>query len=262
MLSIVPYLLLGCMAGFLSGLFGIGGGAIIVPILLLLFTARDLPEPIMMQLAVGTSLAVITITALSSIRAHMRYGNVQWFLVRKLVPGIGIGALSGSIIAAQLSFEALRTIFAVFLLLLALQMLVRVKPGSTPETPSWGLSLPVGTGIGLVSALVGIAGGAMTTPILSRWGHPMKKAVATSITCGFPLAVVGTGGYLMMGWSNPLLPSGSTGYIYWPAMFWIALASIFIAPLGARVAQNLPDRLLRIIFMLFLLSVSLSMFLN
>lgn len=262
LLTVVPYMLLGSAAGLLSGLFGIGGGAVLVPILLILFTARGLPEDIMMQLAIGTSLTVISFTALSSVRAHSRLGNVNWRMAARLVPGIAGGALFGAAIAAQLTFTALRTIFAVFLLLLAVQMILRFKPRASVPVPGWPVTTVIGTGIGLLSALVGVAGGAMITPFLYRWGLLMRQAVGTSATCGLPLAIAGMLGYLVVGWSHPDLPAVATGFIYWPAVFWVTLAGVFIAPLGAKLAQRLPDGTLRVIYIGFLLLVSISMLLT
>jgi len=262
LLTVIPYMLLGSAAGLLSGLFGIGGGAVLVPILLILFTARGLPEDIMMQLAVGTSLTVISFTALSSVRAHSRLGNIDWRMVKRLVPGIACGALFGAAIAAQLSFTVLRTIFAVFLLLLAVQMILRFKPRASVSVPGWPVTTVIGTSIGLLSSLVGIAGGAMITPFLYRWGLLMRQAVGTSASCGLPLAITGTLGYLVVGWSHPDLPAVATGFIYWPAVFWVTLASVFIAPLGAKLAQRLPDGTLRMIYIGFLLLVSTSMLLT
>jgi uncharacterized protein len=261
-ITVLPYILLGCAAGLLSGLFGIGGGAVLVPILLILFAARALPEAIMMQLAIGTSLTVISITALSTVRAHARLGNVEWRMVARLIPGIAAGALFGAVIASQLTFMALRTIFAVFLMLLALQMILRFKPRAVVPLPGWAVTTPIGAVIGLLSSLVGIAGGAMTTPFLYRWGLSMRQAVGTSATCGLPLAIAGSLGYLAMGWAHPALPGMTTGFIYWPAIFWVTLASVFVAPLGAKLAQRLPDTWLRVIYILFLLLVSLSMLLT
>ncbi len=260
--TILPYLVLGCVSGLMSGLFGIGGGAIIVPMLVFMFTLQGVAEAVMMQLAVGSSLAVIVITALSSIRAHARYGNIGWRRVAHLTPGIVGGALLGAVLAAYMSFSALRTVFAVFLLAVAAQMVLRLSPSRTVPMPGAGGLLGAGGVIGLLSALVGIGGGAMTVPLLARYGMEMRRAVGTSAACGLPIALAGMLGYLVMGMGRDGLPEWSTGFVYWPAVFWVALAGILLAPVGARLAQTMPQAVLRGTFAAFLVSVALGLLLR
>ena len=257
--SILPYLILGTVSGLLSGLFGIGGGVVIVPILLILYTAIGVDQAVMMQLAVGSSLAVISITAVSSVRAHARYGNVEWGAMGRLAPGIVAGALLGAVVAAQLSFAAFRIGFAIFLLLLAVQIILQFKPKKTAPMPGLPGMFGVGAAIGVLSSLVGIGGGAMTVPFLARCGLEMRRAVGTAAACGLPIAIAGMVGFLLTGWGRAELPAWSTGFIYWPAVFWVGLAGFVIAPLGAKLAQTLPQKVLRMLFAAFLVFVAVNM---
>lgn len=253
------YLMLGAVAGFCAGLFGIGGGLIIVPALAFLTQAP--PGAPLMHIAVGTSLAAIIPTALSSLYAHHRRGAVAWPLVRRLAPGIVAGTAGGAVIADLIGGDALRATFAVFLLGAALQMAFGALPAARRDLPGRAGMAAAGIVIGAVSALVGIGGGTLTTPFLAWCRVELRRAIATSAACGLPIALTGTAAYLIAGLNESGLPAGSSGYIHWPAALAIAATGIFAAPLGARLTHRLPVTLLRRLFALLLATVAVRLLL-
>ncbi len=253
---------LGAFAGTLAGLFGVGGGLVIVPVLVLLFAGAGIAPEVIVHLAVGTSLATIVFTSLSSVYAHHRRGAVRWELVLQLAPGIVVGAWLGAVVADFLPGHNLRIVFGVFELLVALQMGVNLRASPEHRLPArTGMGL-AGAVIGFVSAVVGIGGGTMTVPYLQWCSVAMRHAVATSAACGLPIALAGATGFLFSGWSNEALPPYSSGYIYWPAFGGIVLFSVLFAPLGARLAHKLPAAQLKRFFALFLALLGIRMLLG
>lgn len=263
MLELISLLSLGLIAGLLAGLLGIGGGAVIVPALVWIFHLSDtIPEQHLMHIAIGTSLATIVITSISSIIAHHRRGAVQWPIVKQLAPGIVIGALFGAWVADLLSSDALRIVFGVFLLLLSIEMIFGKKPAPHRQLPGQVGMGGVGIIIGSVSALVGIGGGSLTVPFLAFCNVALRNAVATSAACGFPIAVAGAFGFIVTGWNASALPNNSLGYVYLPAFAAIAVISILTAPLGAKLAHTLPTHVLKKFFGVFLAGVGIKMLLG
>jgi uncharacterized membrane protein YfcA len=245
------YLAFGSLAGLLSGLFGIGGGIIIVPFLSWFFTARGLVADHVMIMAVATSLATIIITSLSAVYAHHRLGAVRWDAVMRLSPGILIGSMVGSIIANYLPVNWFKLIFALFLLHVATRMFFSSDKSEVwHQTTGPELFALAGLAIGALSAVVGIGGGTLSVPFLVKCRHHLRNAVATSSACGFPIAVAGSATYVVLGWGKPLLPEWSLGYIYLPAFCGIILTSIPFAPIGAQLAHRLPTQKLKRIFAL------------
>ena len=262
MLILGLYLVAGIFVGLASGLFGIGGGMIAVPALLPIFAAQGFDADIAMHMAVGSSLAAIMFTGLSSARAHWRLGNILWDSLPWLAGGLIVGALGGAQIAALLPGDELKFIFGLFALLLS----VRMAFAGTPRPAR--IALPrivvvlVGVIIGTLSALVGIGGGTMTVPFLVWTGVAMREAVGTSAAAGVCIAIAGTLGFVLAGSGGAELPAWSTGYIYWPAVGGITLASVFLAPYGARLASRLPAIVLRRAFAVFLVFVGLQLLFN
>jgi uncharacterized membrane protein YfcA len=248
-IELSAYLLTGALSGLLAGLLGLGGGVIVVPSLILLYGYLGFVTDWIPHMAVGTSLATIIGTGAASTFAHHRRGAVRWDLFLGLAPWIGAGALVGAGIAGVLPQLWLQRLFGVFLLYVGVRMLWRrsgpAAEGKPPGILALGLS---GTGIGALSSLVGIGGGTLTVPFLNRSGLDMRRAVATSSACGLPIAVAGAIGFVVAGWSRDGLPIGSTGFVYWPAVGGILLASVPMAPVGARLAHTLPTITLKRIF--------------
>lgn len=256
---LAAYVILGLVVGFVAGLLGVGGGLIIVPVLILLLQAYGLAAGIEPQLALGTSLASILFTSLASVRAHHRHGAVAWPLVRRITPGVVLGALVGAIFAAQMPATVLKLFFVVFLFYAAIQMGLDFKPAPHRELPGDAGTTLAGGVIGAVSSWVGIGGGTLSVPFMLWHNIPLHRAIATSAAVGFPIAIAGAAGYLLGGWNVSGRPAGSLGFIYLPALAGIALGSVLTAPFGARTAHRLPVRPLKRIFALLLAALALRM---
>ena len=241
------YLIVGALAGFLSGLFGLGGGVIIVPVLIFMFTASNLSIEVVTHLAIGTSLATIAITSITSALTHHQKGAVRWDLIRWIVPGIVFGSVIGGLVAASLAGYVLQLLFGCLLVVVSAQLFLSPEFKAVPTPGRFFLGL-AGTFIGSVSALFGIGGGTLTTPFLTRIGVKIRQAVGSAAACGLPIAVAGGLTYLVAGQGNSALPEGSLGYIYIPAWIGIVLASIPFARLGALVAHLLNEQILRRLF--------------
>jgi hypothetical protein len=256
MLEWIIYPPLGVIVGMIAGLLGIGGGVVIVPILVFVFTAQGFPGQHMMQLALATSLGSIVVTSVSSFMTHHRHGAVRWDVVKGITPGILLGTFSGTWLAAQLSTRALKIFFGCFLYYVAATMLSNFKPKPTRLLPGLLGMNGVGAVIGVVSSLVGIGGGALSIPFMMWCNVPVHYAIGTSAAIGFPIAVAGTAGYILNGLSAADLPAPHLGYLYIPALFGIAFFSFFTAPYGARLAHKTPVVTLKRIYAVFLIIIA------
>ena len=242
------YLMLGSFAGFMAGLLGVGGGAIMVPILTSIFIAEGFPKSEVVHLTLGTSMAAIVFTSISSLRAHHAHGAVLWKVVRGITPGILLGTFGTTFVAAQAPATALTLFFAVFMSYVAVQMLLNIKPKPHRELPgALGMSA-VGVGIGGISALVAIGGGTMSVPFMTWCNVKAQHAIGTSAAIGLPIALAGTAGYLVNGWGHSGLPAASFGFVYLPALVPVVLVSMAVAPFGARLAHRLPVATLKRVF--------------
>jgi len=261
-MELLAYLLTGAVAGLMAGLLGIGGGLVIVPALALLFTAHGMVDAHLMHVAVGTSLATIVPTSISSLLAHHRRGSVLWPQVQALLPGIVAGGLGGAWLARQISSPGLAGFFGLFECAVAVQLWLAARPAAHRGLPGAPAMAGAGGVIGAVSALLGIGGGTLTTPFLLWNGIDIRHAVGTSAACGLPIAVAGAGGFAFTGLTVMSGVAWTSGFIYWPAVAGIVLASVPAAPLGARLAHWLPRGVLQRVFALFLLLVGLNMVLG
>ena len=259
---VAAYLVLGALVGFFAGLFGIGGGLLLVPALLLVFEAQHFSAGIAMHLALGTSMATIVFTSLSSLRTHHQHGAVNWRVVRRITPGILFGTALGAVIAGAVSARGLSIFFAVFVYFSAAQMLLDLRPHASRQLPGLaGMSL-MGTFTGGISSLVSIGGGALIVPFLVWCNVSLRHAIGTAAAIGFPVALGGTLGYIFTGLDQPALPHDSAGYVYLPALLWVALSSVFTAPLGAKAAHRWPLKWLRRGFACLLLILATKMLLK
>jgi len=253
------YLVLGVIAGLVGGLLGLGGGILIVPSLLFLFIWQGMPTEILMHLAVATSLFTIIFTSISSSFAHHKHQAVLWSQVLLLTPGIIIGAVFGAFIADYISSDILRRLFGVFEILVACQIGFSVKPSAQRSLPGRNGMLITGAGIGTLSTILGIGGGTLTVPFLI-WCHvDIRKAVASSSACGFPIALAGSLAMIFTGLNSTSLPENSIGYVYWPAAVMILITSVLFAPVGAKLAHSMPVDSLKRIFAIVLACVGLRM---
>ena len=259
MTEILIYMTTGAFVGIVSGLLGVGGGLIIVPVLYFIFAAQGQPAEHIMHMALATSLATIIFTSISSVIAHQRKSAVLWSFFFRMTPGICIGAWFGGLLAGELSTAILKPAFGVFELLVAIYMLSNYKPATHHTTLGQGKVSAGGFLIGSVSALVGIGGGTMTVPFLSWHNISVRKAVATSAACGLPIAIMATAAYVYSSWSVASIPSPSLGYVHLNAFIFIVIASVLTAPIGAMLAHRVPEKHLKKIFAVFILLVSLKM---
>ena len=248
------------MVGFLAGLLGVGGGMMMVPVLSWLLAQRGVPAGPAVKIAIATSMATILFTSLSSVRAHHQLGTVRWDIVRGLAPGIVIGGLAaGAGAFALLQGQALALVFASFIGYSALQMLMNKQPAPHHAMPGPVGQAGVGAGIGFVSGLLGAGGAFLSVPFMIWCNVPPRQAAGTSAALGFPIALASTVGYVISGWGLPPALPGMTGYLYLPALAVIAVASMSLAPLGARTAQRLNAVVLKRLFALLLLLLAVGM---
>jgi uncharacterized membrane protein YfcA len=257
--SLLLLLLLGAVVGILAGLFGVGGGLIIVPVLILSLPLVGVDPSHTTHIAVGTSLATIVVTSMAAVHAHHKRHAVLWRTVGELTPGILLGAWMGGLLAGALGGDLLQRVFGGFALLVGLNLYFGVRTEAGDFSPGPLQNALVGGGIGLISALVGIGGGTMTVPYLHRGGLEMSRAVATSSACGLPIALAGALSFIAMGWGKEGLPTGSSGYVYWPVALIIVASSSLSAPLGATLAHRLHGASLKRGFGIFLLLVGGSL---
>jgi uncharacterized protein len=244
----LAYPVLGAVVGFFAGLLGVGGGGIMVPMLTTFFIAQGFPHEQVVHLSLGTSMAGIVLTSVSSLRAHHQHGAVRWDIVRGITPGILLGTFGGTFIASRIDTVPLAIFFAIFMAYVSLQMLINIKPKPSREVPGpIGMSA-AGAGIGGISALVAIGGGSLSVPFMTWCNVKMQHAIGTSSAIGLPIAVAGTVGYMVNGWGTPDMPAYTLGYIYLPALVLVSAVSVVMAPLGARLAHKLPVPLLKKIF--------------
>jgi uncharacterized membrane protein YfcA len=250
----------GLFAGFVGGLFGIGGGVIVVPALFYVFTALGMDEGVRMHVAVGTSLATIISTSWRSLAAHTRAGAVDFSVLKAWSPWITLGAMGGAVLAGVANTAALLIIFGAGLLLIAAQMGL--------SSPSWRIfsQLPRGAaraaiagGLGLLSAMMGIGGGAIGVTVMTLCGRPIHQAVATASGFGAAIALPAALGYVLMGWGRANLPPWSLGFVNLPGFVLVAVLTAITAPLGARLAHRLPQRALKRAFAVFLALTALNM---
>ena len=246
------YVTLGALVGFLAGLLGIGGGFTIVPVLMEAFTYEGFAVAHVLPLAIGTSSATIVFTALSSARAHHLRGAIDWNIVRALAPGLVVGSLIGPQIASVLPMRVLAFLVGVVIWTAGFRMFLNRPPKSTGALPGKGALFAVGAVIGLVAGMAGTAGAFLAVPFMVRCNVKVHTAVATSAAIGWPVAVAATISYIIAGLRQPGLPPYSLGYVYLPALAGVAVASVMLAPLGARVAHTWPVARLRRAFSLML----------
>ena len=256
------YALAGAVAGVLAGLLGVGGGIVIVPVLSVLFAWQHMPAEHLMQMALGTSLASIMFTSLSSMRAHHRHGAVRWGVVKAIAPGIVAGTLAGSYLASILTTGFLKGFFVCFLYYVSVQMFLNFKPKPSREMPAAAGMFGAGGFIGFISALVGIGGGTLSVPFMAWCNIPLHQAVGTSAAIGFPIALAGTVGFIVNGLGKAGLPPDTLGYLYLPALIGLVLCSMLTAPTGARIAHKLPVAKLKRVFSVFLFLMATRMLLQ
>ncbi|WP_105434754.1 sulfite exporter TauE/SafE family protein [Neorhizobium tomejilense] len=253
----------GAVAGILAGMFGIGGGAILVPIFFHVFGLLGVPEDVRMQLALGTSLAIIVPTSIRSYMAHRLRGAVDTDLLKGWIVAVPLGTLVATVIAAKATSAELQLIFAVIALVLAFRMIFnRASWKLGDDLPGNPVKFLVGTGIGILSGLMGIGGGILNNTFMTLYGRSIHQGVATSSGVGVLISLPGLAGYVWGGWGKPGLPPFSTGYINWLAVALLIPVTLYMAPIGVRLAHVMSKRQLEIGFGIFLIVISAQFFMS
>ena len=259
MIWLPAYAAAGAIVGFLAGLLGIGGGMTLVPILSALFVAQALTPDHTVHLALGTAMASIVFTSTASVREHHRHAAVDWTMVKRMVPGMLLGALISTFATGWISQRALALSFATIVFAGATQILIGRKPSAHAGMPHPAIVFAVATLIGVISGLVSAGGTFLTVPFMLYCGVRMHTAIGTGAAIGIPVAVIGTIGYILSGWRVGSLPPWSLGFVYLPALALLVTGSIVTAPMGARYAHKLPVNTLRRVFacLLYLLAIKM-----
>lgn len=257
----ITFLLLGVFAGTLAGIFGIGGGLVIVPILHFAFKGLGFPEDHLMHLCVGTSLSTIFITGMNSVHTHHRLKNIDWSIVKLMTPTVLLGTFIGGKLSGIISGDVLEKIFFVYVVVVSIKMWIDSRVESTSkETKKWLYSL-FGLIIGIKSPLLGIGGGTISIPFLTWRGFKMQHAVGVSAALGLPIAFMGSLMAIYNG-QGKVLPEYALGFVYWPAVLGIGLTSSFFARIGAKMSQQFPQDKMRKGFALFLIAIAVKSFLT
>jgi uncharacterized membrane protein YfcA len=244
----LAYLVLGLLVGFFAGLLGIGGGIIIVTMLVFMFGVQGFPADRIVHLALGTSMASIVFTSLSSVRAHHAYAAVRWDILRRAVPGVVIGTVLGTVLADALPSHYLAIFFTGFVYYSAAQMWLDLEPKPARALPGVAGMLAASVAIGAISSLVGAGGGVISIPLMILCNVSMRHAIGTSAALGLPIAIAGTAGYILTGLGQDHLPPLSLGYVYIPALIGLVIGTFVTVPYGARAAHRLPVPILKKIF--------------
>lgn len=247
----------GAASGFLAGVFGVGGGAILVPVIDQFLAFLGYNDDVRLHVALGTSLGIIIPTALRSFYAHKARGAVDMNLLKAWLIPIPLGAILATVVAAMISGEALRAIFAVIAFVVALRLLFRLDRVRLGEDVPKGLWTFVGgVIIGLVASLMGVGGGVMSNTFMTLYGRPIHQAVATSAGVGVLIAAPGAIGYALTGLQVPGLPPYSVGYVNLLGVVIMMPLTLLFAPLGVRVAHGASKRKLEVCFGLFLIVIA------
>lgn len=260
--TVLVFVLLGTFVGFAAGLFGIGGGGIMVPVLTTFFLKHNISNEQVMHLALGTSMMSIVATSFSSFRAHHAKKGVRWDIFYKMVFGVVLGTFLSTFIASSLSSFYLAIFFTVLMIFVAIRMALNIQPKHDTKEPSNFNLFWAGTIIGAISAMMSVGGGAYTVPYLTSHNIDIKKAIGTSAAIGFPIALSGTLGYMVNGWSETSISSLQIGYIYLPAVIIVSICSAFTAPYGVRAAHTLQSVTLKRLFALLLIGLSIKMLIS
>ena len=257
--AIILFLFVGMLGGFVSGLLGIGGGVIMVPLLTLAFTCLGVEPEHVYRLAAGTSLASIIFTSIASARAHNRHLPVRWDLVKAFAPYLIVSTFLGTAIATRINPGILKIVFILFLFSLAGRMLFNIHLKAREKPLPAMATRVVSSLIGLFCSFVGVGGGTMIVPYLTWNGANMHSAIGVSATLGFFISLSGALGYAVNGLSETGLPWGAFGYVHIPALAAIMLTAVIFAPYGVKLAHKLTEKKLKFVFAIAMLLVGVGM---
>ena len=256
----IGLLITGVIGGLIAGLFGVGGGIVIVPILFWIFTSLNFPNEILMHMAIGSSLATIIPTSISSARAHYKKGSIDIDIIKKWYPGIFLGAVIGGLSGKYFSVNELKYLFAIIAFLVALNMFLKEPLKIAKKLPiSRLINVSISTFIGFVSSLMGVGAGTLGVPTLVALSVPIHKSIGTAAALGLFIAVPATLGLAFSGFNVPNRPPMSIGYVNLIAFFIMFPLTVFFAPVGVKIAHRINQRLLKMIFGIFLIITSFKM---
>jgi uncharacterized membrane protein YfcA len=253
---ILLLLLAGSIAGFIAGLFGVGGGIVVIPVALWVLKNQHIESEYIQHIAVGTSLTVMVFTTFISSAGHYRKKAIDVRVFKSMAPGIIIGSIIGSMLASKIPSESLQIVFIVFSYLISIKTLAGFNPNSKWHLPKSAGLFGVGSVIGSLSGMLGIGGGVFNVPFLLSCKVPVNKAIGTSAALSWGVAISGALSYLWSGLQVVDLPEGTFGFCYWPVAITLIITTSIFAPIGVRLTHALPPKVMQIIFGLMLLAVS------
>ncbi|MBS9778499.1 MAG: sulfite exporter TauE/SafE family protein [Gammaproteobacteria bacterium] len=257
----MAFLLLGAISGLLAGLFGIGGGMVIVPALVYLLPKVGVPDDLMMSMALGTSFSTIVVNTFSAAQHHHKLGNIDFSVTKFFIPPLMMMGFLTTSIVTGLPKHIITKAFAILMLYLSLKMFLSIKKSHKPPKALTTSSMIIAGGtIGFLASIGGIAGGGFTVPFLENRGLPLKKAIGTSALCGCLLGLTGMFSFIFHGYNVTNLPDYSLGYVYLPALLGIVSVSFFTSKLGAKLAGVLSVNILKRAFALLLVGIAINMF--
>ena len=256
---IVTMLAVGALSGLVAGLFGVGGGLVLVPAMLWIFQLQGNEGPYSQHLAIGTTFAVMVFTPLSSVLAQHKKQAVDWHTVFLMAPGMVGGTLLGSLVSKYLPHNGLQIFFIIFTVAMAVKVLTDAKPKPSRGLPKKTALTGIGGVFGMISSWVGIGGGSLSVPFLLYCNVPVHRAIGTSSGLAWPIAVTGAIGYLISGMKIDNLPDGTLGFWYLPAVVVLSIATVIFAPIGVKLAHKLPAKQLKTAFGLLLLFIAARM---
>ena len=245
--EVLIFISLGIFSGLIAGMFGIGGGTLIVPVLVTCFISLGFEDAIIVHMAIGTSMASIFFTGVASANAHMKKNAIDFQAMRPVVIGVIFGSFLGAVFAIQIAGSLLKIIIGLFALFVAIQMIfnIELSRNKNININNGNKSYVVGSFIGFLSSVLGIGGGIFSVPYFKSSGMSLTSSIGTSAACGIPIAIFASFGYVLMGLNNSLLPNMSLGYIYLPAVLGISFTSIFTASYGAKIAHFVSENILK-----------------
>ncbi len=253
---ILLLLLAGSIAGFIAGLFGVGGGIIVVPVTLWVLNVQHVETEYVQHIAVGTSLMVMVFTTSVSSWGHYRKKAIHGQVFRNMAPGIVLGSVIGSMLASYIPSKSLQIVFIVFAYLVSVKTLIGFNPNSSWNLPRPAAIFGIGSLFGGLSGLLGIGGGVFNVPFLLACKVPIKKAVGTSSTLSWAVAISGTITYMYSGLQISDLPQGTFGFCYLPVAVTLIITTTIFAPLGVKLTHALPAKLMQTLFALMLVAFS------
>ena len=256
--EMIIFILLGVFSGLIAGLFGIGGGTLIVPVLVACFFSMGFEESIIVHLALGTSMACIFFTGLASANAHKKKNAIDLGVMKPVFIGIIFGSFLGAIFAIQIAGSILKIIIGLFALFVAIQIGFQLELRRR-RSDNKSTSYVAGSSIGFLSSILGIGGGIFSVSYFKSSGLSLTTSIGTSAACGVPIAIFASLGYIFIGFNNSVLPPMSIGYIYLPAVIGVSMTSIFTAVYGAKLAHFISEKLLRNLLISLMLTISIYM---